>query len=441
MPKRWTTPPATPLPPQAAQWADALSISPFLAQLLWQRGLDSAEAMDLFLNPGLSRLPQPTELPGLDQAAGHLAASLGSNARIAVWGDYDVDGVTSSALLLDFFQQREIEAQAYLPHRSEEGYGLNIPGIELLAKQGVGLLLTVDCGVSDIEPIARARELGMDVIVTDHHLPGDQAPDVCAMVNPKLGPCNVPGLTDLAGVGVAFYLAAALNRRLPGEPLDMREFLDLVALGSLADVVPLTNVNRILVKNGLLKISEAKRPGIAALKEVAGFTAGADLNSTQVVFGLGPRINAAGRLDDARSALDLLLSPDMVTARPYAENLNQMNKARRKIEDEIHSEALEQAQNILTDDSRAGLVLYAPHWRSGVVGIVASRVVEAMYRPTLILCDDNGSIKGSGRSIPECNIHQAITQCADLCAHFGGHHQAAGLTLADPDHLAPLMDR
>ncbi len=431
MPRRWIVRNDRPANPDAAAWAGQLGISERLAGLLWDRGLDSLPAMDVFLSPHLRHLAPLEHWPGLDAAARVLADGLATGKRLAVWGDYDVDGVTSTALVFQVLAGRGIAVETYLPDRTGEGYGLNAAGIEALAGRGVQMLLTVDCGISDVDEVRRAKELGLTVVVCDHHLPGAELPPADAVLDPRL--CDCP-CADLAGVGTAFLLLAAVNRLLPGPAVDMREVLDLVAVGSIADVVKLTGQNRILVKNGLLKVAEARRPGLAALKEVGGFSPTASLGAGQVGFSLAPRINAAGRLGSARNALDLLLAPDHAAALPLAKQLDELNGQRQRTEEGILREALDQAGKKL---NRPGLVLFAPHWHAGVIGIVASRVVEAHYRPTLILTRDGERLKGSGRSTEEVDLHGALAACAGLLASFGGHRQAAGLSLA-PENLEAL---
>ncbi|WP_029894322.1 single-stranded-DNA-specific exonuclease RecJ [Desulfohalovibrio reitneri] len=415
-----------------AEAGRSLGVSPTVAQLLLSRGLESLEEMEVFLNPGLRHLCAPESVPGLREAAEALARGLERGKRMAVWGDYDVDGVTSTAMCMDFLKKRGFAAVSHIPDRREEGYGLNTAGIERLAEDGVELLLTVDCGVSDVEPIERARELGMEVVVSDHHLPPDELPRALAVCNPRLG--GDCACADLAGVGVAFFLLAALNRLLPGDPVDMRQYLDLVALGTLADVVPLQGQNRILAKNGLLLIKEAARPGLFALKEAAGFAPQAPLGAGQVVFGLAPRINAAGRLGHARDALDMLLAPDKETARPLAAKLDELNSTRRGEEEAITKAALEQAEPF---GERPGIVVAGEDWHPGVIGIVASRLVERFYRPALVLTRENGLLKGSGRSTREFDLHGGLGQCAHLLEGYGGHKQAAGLSLL-PENLDAL---
>ncbi len=421
-----------PEPHSLQEWASALNISPFLARLLWRRGVSSLSAMDRYLSPGLRHLPRLETWPALIQGAEVLAEGIKHGLRVGVWGDYDVDGITSTALLVDFFRHKGVPVSFALPDRFEDGYGLTVQGVERLAAQKVGLLLTVDCGIADVGAITRARELGMRVVVSDHHLPGPDLPPAQAIVDPVLEEdCSYAGV---AGVGVAFLLMAALNRLLPGEQVDVRKSLDLVALGTVADVVPLTGVNRILVKNGLLVLGEGKRPGIFALKEVSKLPPTAPLGSGQVGFGLAPRINAAGRLASPREALDLLLAPDLSTARPLAAQLEKYNQMRRSTEKDILEQALEQAAE---QGDRLGVVLCGEDWHQGVIGIVASRVVEHMNRPALLLTSHDQGLKGSGRSIPDFDLHQGLCACAHLLERFGGHRQAAGLTLSR-DNLEAL---
>ena len=419
--------------------AEELGISPLLASILHSRGLHSRTAMDTFLSPGLRHLRPIEAWPGLAEAAALLAKAIRKQDLVAVWGDYDVDGITATALLKDFFQKRGHAVTHHLPNRLDEGYGLNVSGVEALAERGVTVLITVDCGISDIEPVQKARDLGMTVFVTDHHVPGPALPPAHAVLNPKLGtwPC-----CDLAGVGVAFFLAAALNRVLPGPQLDIRMFLDLVALGTVADVVRLSEQNRILVKNGLLLLKEGSRPGVRALKASCKLEKDAVLGAGNIGFGMAPRINAAGRLGSPELALDLLLAETEEAAAPLAGKLEKMNPERRRIEQETLEEALLQAERI--SDS-PGLVLYSGAWHPGVIGIVASRMVEAFHRPCLLLARDRnrGVIKGSGRSVSGFDLYTALAACRDHLVRFGGHPMAAGVTMTEDriPHLREAFSR
>ena len=428
MPADWNFQTSLPEPelPELADWAQALNISPFLARLLWRRGISSLASMDIFLSPGLRHLPPLETWPALLQAAEVVAQGIAQGRRVGIWGDYDVDGITATALLVDFFQTRGIPVTRALPNRFQDGYGLSIAGVEKLAEQGADILITVDCGIADAPAIQRAKELGMLVVVSDHHLPGEDLPQADAIVDPVLEEsCSYAGV---AGVGVAFLLMAALNRMLPGQAVDVRHSLDLVALGTIADVVPLTGVNRILVKNGLLVLGQGRRPGVFALKEVCKLPPTAPLGSGQVGFGLAPRINAAGRLASAEEALDLLLSTDLTTARERAGRLEAYNTQRRSTEKDILTQALHQAQS---QAERLGIVLWGEDWHQGVIGIVASRIVEHMNRPALLLTRTEEGLKGSGRSVPGFDLHKGLQACAHLLQGFGGHRQAAGLRVEE----------
>lgn len=428
MPCKWIPRFDEAVPADVEKMAEQLNITPLLAEILWSRGLHSTEAMDRFLSPRLEHLAHPSTIPGLEDAANTLAQGFAEGRSLAVWGDYDVDGITSSTVVKEFFAARGIEIQHHLPNRLEEGYGMNVPGVEELARNGVTMLLTVDCGITDYEPIQRAKELGMVVVVSDHHLPAEEFPVADAICNPRLPGGEGGPYEALAGVGVAWMIMARLNSLLPGERMDMRSLLDLVALGTIADVVPLSGQNRILVKNGLLKIKEANRPGLAALKTVSNFDRYAELGAGQIGFHLAPRINAAGRLGSPEKGLELLTADTYEAALPIATELDAVNAERRKTEQEITEEAMRQAHSML--DHR-GFVLFAEHWHSGIVGIVASRIVERFYRPCLLVTQDpeTGLLKGSGRSIDEFDLHGGLCELEDLLEGFGGHRQAAGMSL------------
>ncbi len=405
--------------------ARRLEISPALCSLLYQRGMTSYEDMHFFLSPGLRYLTPLEDWDGLNQGASIIAESVLRKEKIAVWGDYDVDGITSVALIKDFFNKRGIDILPILPHRIEDGYGLNCLEIESLAREGVKTLITVDCGISNLKEIARAMELGIKVILTDHHRPGPTLPQAHAIINPKVTSCPHP---ELSGVGTAFFLMAALNKILPGEALDIRDFLDLVALGTIADLVELDRTNRILVKNGLLLLNKADRPGIRALKEVSGINAEKNIGTGEVGFALGPRINAAGRLDDPVMALELLLTPDYGLAQKLAQRLNKLNDQRKKTEGQILDQARNMALGML--DCR-GLVLFHPDWHPGVIGIVASRIVDEFHRPCFVLTRENDMIKGSGRSIKGFDLYQGLCSLSPVLKKFGGHSLAAGLSIQE----------
>lgn len=423
---------ATSMPPSFETLADRLGISQKLARLLWLRGLDQPAVLEEYLNPRLKYLAKPEEWPGMKEAARILAEGLTSGKKLAVWGDYDADGVTSTAIVLEVLEYHGFPCLWHLPDRRTEGYGMNTQGVEELAAQGASLLLTVDCGISDSSVISRARELGMTVVVTDHHLPPEALPPANVLCDPKLASCPC---ASLAGVGVAFLLMCELNARLAelnGTPkMDMRRVLDLVALGTLADLVELEGQNRILVKNGLLIIAEARRPGISELKAVSGFAPLATLGAGQVVFNLAPRINAAGRVASAETALALLRSRTHDEAADFARQLNDFNSMRRSEEERITEEAIARAEEEL--DAPA-LVIAGENWNQGIIGIVASRLVEKYHKPTLVLCRDGSSLKGSGRSISAFDLHGGLAACSETLEAYGGHRMAAGLRI-QPERL------
>ncbi|GAU07516.1 single-stranded-DNA-specific exonuclease RecJ [Desulfoplanes formicivorans] len=410
-----------------------LGITELTASILFNRGLRDQQAIQRFLDPGLRHLSALENWPGLIPVAERLAAHIAQGEKIAVWGDYDVDGVTATALVTDFFKRKNLSIIPVLPSRFEHGYGLDGSAIRELALSGIQVLLTVDCGISDHQAVDVAKSLGMTVIITDHHLPGPVLPAADGIFNPQLQACPCP---HLAGVGVAFLLMAALNRILP-PPIDIRPLLDFVALGTIADIVPLTGENRILVKNGLLVLKSDDRPGIAALKGACSLESGASIGSGDVGFGLAPRINAAGRLDTARTAFDLLMADSANTAKPLANRLNKLNAQRKTIEQHIVDQALEL---LAENDQSFGHVLFDPAWHQGVLGIAASRVTEQTYRPTILLSDQGDVLKGSGRSVPGIDLFTCLKACEDLLEGFGGHVMAAGLSV-HPDNLAAFRER
>ncbi len=409
-----------------ATWNKTHTIPKLIIDLLWKRGLTSLEELHVFLSPKLQHLSLPEKWYGIPKAAEILKEAIIQKQPILVWGDYDVDGVTGSTLIHDVLHFHNASVVTHLPDRKKEGYGVNSSSLKQFAQLTPGILLTVDCGISDVKAISYAKELGFTTIIADHHLPPEKLPPAEAICNPRIGhnPCPY-----LAGVGIAFFLMAALNsllEKITGKRMDMRKVLDLVALGTLADMAQITGENRILVKNGLLKIAEGNRPGIAALKGISGFSQSSPLTARQVVFSLAPKINAAGRLSNPRIAYEMLSTNSIEKAVEHANILNTMNTERRSEEERITSEALVQAEKMF---HKQGLVLYGKDWHQGVIGIVASRVTETLHKPTIILCSDGDFIKGSGRSVADFDLHEGLCQCADMLVTFGGHKQAVGVKL------------
>ena len=430
---RWSL--APPQPQLAAQLATALNIPPLLAQCLLNRGLSEPASITGFLQPRLKQLADPFLLPNMGAAVERLLQARQRNEPLVIFGDYDVDGVTSTALLLEVLRPLGWKVHYYLPHRMDEGYGLSHDGVEnCLAKFPTTLLLAVDCGSNAVASVASLRQRGVDVIVLDHHQVCSPAPAATALVNPQLGVPSPPPFTELCSAGLAFKLAHALLKRgrdtgLPGAAeFDLRPLLDLVALGTIADIVPLTGENRILVCAGLERLNATQRPGLVALKRVA--QSPALLGGYEVGFQLAPRLNAAGRLETAEDALRLLLARDLAEALPIAQALDASNRERQKIERGIADEVLASLRARFNPQTDFAIVEGQLPWHIGVVGIVATRVLQQFYRPTIILGGDGDQFRGSGRSIAGFDLAAALRQCDDLLLRHGGHAMAAGVTLA-----------
>ncbi len=417
------------------QIQEHLDCHPITATVLANRGINTPEQADRFLYPRLDELPSPWELEGMRAATRRIYTALLNKEKILVFGDYDADGVTATALLVDFLAASGARVDAHLPHRIDEGYGLQPKHInQLAAPANIKLIITVDCGSSSHEAIAAAQRFGIDVIVTDHHSI-DKPPPACAVINPKL-PDQSQSLSGLAGVGVAFYLAIALRivLREKGwwhpqniEP-NLKTLCELVAVGTVADMAPLAGANRILVKTGLRQINTSPRPGLSALRRVSGIHAG-PITSEDISFRLTPRINAAGRVAHANVALDLLNSTKADQANDLAETLQQFNSRRQSIEREMYDSIVKRIDSRPDLMDRKSLLMADPGWHEGVLGIVAAKLAARYQRPTILLATSGDMGKGSGRSIPAINLFEAVSQCAAVIEKFGGHPQAAGLTV------------
>jgi single-stranded-DNA-specific exonuclease len=408
-----------------------LGLHPLAARVLAHRGYASPESAAAFLTDGLGDLPNPFLLKGLRAAVLRVCDAIRSGQRITLYGDFDVDGVCSTALLALFLRELGANVSTYIPNRLGEGYGLNLAAIETLTQQGTRVLITLDCGTTSVAEVSRANALGLDVIVIDHHSIPSQLPPALAVINPHQPGCEYP-TRHLCAAGVAFNFCLGLRKELRDQGFfqqrcepNLRSMLDLAALATVADVVPLTGANRILVKHGLEEIARAARPGIRALKEVAGISAG-PVSTGQVGFRLGPRINAAGRLHDASLGLQLLCAESLEAARPLAQSLDAANVERQRIEQEILAQALRQVEQ---HNQTKALVLHSELWHPGVIGIVASRVVERFHRPTVLVAVKEGIGRGSARSIDGFHLVSALQECADHLLKYGGHRQAAGLSI------------
>jgi single-stranded-DNA-specific exonuclease len=416
----------------AEELAQSLGIDRLLARLLVVRGVRDAGQAQLFLRGGLEHFHDPMRMLGMREAVERIRRALEAGEKIRIYGDYDADGVSSTTLMILLMRRLKADFDYYIPHRIHEGYGLNRGALELAAAQGVSLIVTVDTGISAREEIEYAKRLGIDVVVTDHHEPPPQLPEAVAIINPKQPGCPYP-FKQLAGVGVALKLAQALTGELP-EP-----FLEIAAIGTVADLMPLADENRLIVKFGLERMRRTSNVGLKALFKVAGVDLRA-LTAGHIAFSLAPRINASGRLEAADDAVRLLISAEEEEAERLARNLDELNRERQRIVDEMTRQA---AEMIEEKRRRSGLprviVLAREHWNPGVIGIVASKLLERYYRPTVILGIDpeSGLAKGSARSIPGFDLYRALTECRELFTHYGGHQAAAGMSLS-ADNIARL---
>ncbi len=413
-----------------------LKVSPLVARLLVERGLVEPTAAYDFLHPSLTQLHAPERMAGMREAVERLGRALAQREKILIYGDYDVDGTMAVVVLLTALRARGAEVEAHVPHRLTDGYGMRVPVIEEAAARGFRVVISVDTGIREHVVLARARELGVDCIVTDHHLPDGHLPPACAILNPRRPDCAYPE-KSLAGVGVAFKLAQALLGERLTERL-LQSYLKIVAIGTIADVVPLLGENRVIARFGLEGLRQPAQSGLEALIEFAGL-AGKEISAGDVGFRLAPRLNAAGRMENARDVIDLFTLPDPARTREIAERLDRLNRERQRVEEEILREIFKQLEGDASLESRRTLVLAGPGWHRGVIGIVAQRVVERYHRPTLVIGIEDGVGVGSGRSIKKFHLLEALTTVSDLFERFGGHAQAAGFAL--PEERVPELVR
>ena len=408
-----------------------------LARALAVRGITSFEEARTFFRPSADQLLDPFLMRDMEPAAERLAQAIRNRERVLVYGDYDVDGTTSAALMTSFLRDQGVDAQYFIPHRFRDGYGLSNTGIDHALAIGATLIVTLDCGITGHEPAAYARSKDIDLIICDHHTAADTLPDALAVLDPKRPDCPYP-FKDLSGCGVGFKLVQATLERM-GRPREASyAYLDLVSLSIASDIVPVLGENRVLMIKGLNRIREHPRLGLRKLAEVInrvpGKSSSLDLKAcctSQIVFKIGPRLNAAGRLDEARLATDLLTATDERHAAQLAESLEKLNGQRRDLDRKTYHEALALVETSASTCLEDALVLHGPDWHLGVIGIVASRLVERFYKPTVMLASHNGEVKGSARSITGLNVYDALKDCAPLLTQFGGHMYAAGLTLPE----------
>ncbi|MBA7490277.1 Single-stranded-DNA-specific exonuclease RecJ [subsurface metagenome] len=403
-----------------------LNISPILAQLLINRGTKEVLSARRFLKADLKDLRDPYIFQDMEKAIDKILRAINNNERILIYGDYDVDGITSVALLFSILREFTTNLYYYIPNRFQEGYGLNEEAIDIAFKNNIKLIITVDCGISSISEVGKANNYGIDVIVTDHHQSQKDIPSAIAIINPKCD-TNYP-FKELAGVGVSFKVAQALYSKLKKNQDDLWSLLDYVALGSIADSVPFIDENRILIKYGLKMLNQTKKEGLKALIIESGVNYG-NLGTKEVNFALAPRINAAGRLGDSKLALELLLTDSEYKAKHLSRKLSEINKHRQEIGNDILIEAREFASIQVKEEENKVLVLASENWNQGVIGIIASRLVDEFNRPAIIISKKDGIAKGSGRSIKGFHLYNVLESCQDILINFGGHELAAGITI------------
>jgi single-stranded-DNA-specific exonuclease len=404
-----------------------LRLSPLIALLLVQRGIDDPAAAEAFLHPSLNQLHRPELMAGMSGAVTRLRGAIERREKILIYGDYDVDGTMAVVVLLTALRMLGATVEAFIPHRLTDGYGMRVPVVEEAAAKGFSVVISVDTGIREHEVLTRARELGVDCIVTDHHLPDGSLPPACAILNPRRPDCAYPE-KNLAGVGVAFKLAQALLAERMTDRL-LLSFLKVVAIGTIADVVPLLGENRVIARFGLEALRQPCQPGLAALIEFSGLS-GKPISAGDVGFRIGPRLNAAGRMENARDVIDLFTLSDPGRTRQIAENLDGLNRERQRVEDEILRTILGEIEQRSGLDGQYTMVLAGDGWHRGVIGIVAQRIAERFHRPSLVIGIEDGVGAGSGRSIKAFHLLDGLTAVGDLFERFGGHAQAAGFTVA-----------
>lgn len=415
-----------------------LNIPENIAYLLSLRGVDSFSKAQGFFRPGIENLHDPFLMADMKAATERLCKAIRNHETVVVYGDYDVDGTTATSIVYTFLESFGISVHYYIPHRFKEGYGINPDGIQHAIDIGADLIVSVDCGITAIDEAAYAREHGIDLIICDHHNVGPELPDAVAVLDPKRPDCSYP-FDGLSGAGVGFKLIQGTIKELGLSQTLAYKYLDLVAISIASDIVPIVDENRILMREGLSMINSNPRVGIRALLQLIKMKPG-NISTSSIVFSVGPRINAAGRMGDATTAVELMIATDETEASRYAKELELINKRRRTTDSRTMDEAVEKVENDFNMDELSSMVLHDPDWHLGVIGIVASRLVDAYYRPAIMLSTVEGKIKGSARSIKGFNIYEALKNCEDLLEQFGGHEFAAGLTM-DASNLPEFRAR
>lgn len=418
--------------------ATEVGIDSVLAELLVKRGVETFEEARSFFRPNLANLHDPFLMKDMDRAVERLHAAVVSGEKILIYGDYDVDGTTAVALVYSFVSRFTKNIDFYIPDRNDEGYGVSLKGIDWATENGFKLIITLDCGIKAIEKTAYAASKGVDMIICDHHLPDNELPAAVAVLDPKREDCNYP-FDDLSGCGVGFKLVQAYAKKYNVAFETLLPLLDYLVVSIASDLVSVTGENRILAHFGLKQLNESPRAGLQAMIDLSKLEVG-HITIDDIVFKIGPRINAAGRMETGRLAVELLTTDDLGMAMQIGEKINDNNNDRKSIDREITQEALEMVQNGNSLAWKNATIVYNPSWNKGVVGIVASRLVEAFYKPTIVLTKSNGFVTGSARSVQGFDLYEAIESCSDLLENFGGHVYAAGLTMRE-ERLQEFSER
>lgn len=425
-------------PENVKQLSAELGVDPVLATLLVHRGIRTFEEARSFFRPNLSDIHDPFLMKDMDKAVERLEKAVSGNEKVLVYGDYDVDGTTAVALVYSFIRRLTSSVDFYIPDRYDEGYGVSQKGIDWAAENGFRLIITLDCGIKAIDKVEYAASKGIDIIICDHHLPESEIPAAVAVLDPKREDCHYP-FDDLSGCGVGFKLVQAYSAKC-GIPFEsLLPLLDLLVVSIASDLVSVVGENRVLAHFGLKWLNEKPRVGLKAMISLANLEP-EHITIDDIVFKIGPRINAAGRMESGRLAVELLTAEDDMTAMSIGTKINDNNNERKSIDREITKEALDMVQNGTCCTSENAVIVYGPEWNKGVVGIVASRLVEAYYKPTFVLTKSNGFITGSARSVRGFDLYDAISSCADLLENYGGHIYAAGLTMRE-ENLAEFASR
>ena len=420
---------------ESEELQEKYKINKLLATILSNRGIVKEEQIEKFLQPKRNDFYDPYGMPDMEITVNRIVKAIENKEKTIIYGDYDVDGITSVTVLKSFLEERGLNVGVYIPNRLDEGYGLNKTAVKKIADKGYTLMITVDCGISAIEEVQYASELGIETLITDHHEPGEELPKALAVVDAKRKD-NTYQCRDLAGVGVVFKLIQAISIKLGLEEREYLKYLDIVCIGTISDIVPLTDENRVIVKLGLKLVQQTRNLGLKSILQATGYN---KIDSIAISFGVAPRINACGRMGHQEEALNLFLSKDLKEVNELTQRLNEYNKERQEIEKSIFADAVEQIEKNNLQDKNT-ITLIGNNWHHGVIGIVSSKITEMYFKPSILLCEEGDIGKGSGRSVPGFDLYEALTKCQGLIDRFGGHAMAVGITI-EKDKFERFRDK